>query len=266
MTDPMTMARRLAAAGRLSHAYLITGPAGSGKHDLARALTQALVCTGEDRPCGVCSHCKKAAAGIHPDVTVLCPAEGKRDILVDQVRMLRSDAYVRPNEAPRKVYLIDPASSLNDSAQNSLLKVLEEGPAYAAFLLIAEAAGQLLPTVRSRCEQISLIPPVGEEQAPSGEAVELADLLMAGKESALLAHCVALEKLSREEWMTLLTDTALELEDRARADLSRAGLILPRIEHLKKLRSACDFNVGAGHLAGWLCAGTFNTSGGNYRL
>lgn len=255
MTDPIQTVRRLARRGRLSHAWLLTGPAGSGKHALARTLAQALVCTGEERPCGVCPHCKKAERGIHPDVIAVSPAAGKRDIVVDQVRALRADAYVRPNEARRKVYLIDPASALNDSAQNALLKVLEEGPDYAAFLLIAEAAGQLLPTVRSRCEQLSLLPPVEEGAPPDGEAVTLADLLTAGRESALLAHCVGLEKLSREEWTALLTDTALELERRARTDPARAGDLLPRIDHLKALRAACDFHVGSGHLAGWLCAG-----------
>lgn len=255
MTDAMTTARRLAAGGRLSHAYLITGPSSSGRQALALSLAQALVCSGKERPCGICSHCKKVRDGIHPDVTVVAPAPGKRDILVDQVRALRADAYVRPNEAARKVYLIDPASSLNDSAQNSLLKVLEEGPAYAAFLLLAEAAGQLLPTVRSRCEQISLVPAPEEDQAPGEEAVKLADLMLSGRESALLAHCVWLEKLSREEWTDLLSGTILVLEERAKADLSMAAQILPRIEHLKKLRSACGFNVGAGHLGGWLCAG-----------
>lgn len=255
MTDPIQTVRLLARRGRLSHAWLLTGPAGAGKHALAGALAQALVCTGEERPCGVCPHCKKVEQGIHPDVITLSPAEGKRDIVVDQVRALRADAYVRPNEAQRKVYLIDPASALNDNAQNALLKVLEEGPPYAAFLLIAEAAGQLLPTVRSRCEQLSLIPSVEESTPPSQEAVTLADLMTGGTEGALLAHCVGLEKLNREEWTALLTDTMLELERRARTEPALAGELLPKIDHLKTLRTACDFNVGAGHLAGWLCAG-----------
>lgn len=253
-TDPIQTIRHLTRRGRLSHAWLLTGPEGAGKQALARALAQAMVCTGGEPPCGVCPHCRKVEQGIHPDVTVLTQAEGKRDILVDQVRSLRADAYVRPNEAARKVYLIDPAEALNDSAQNTLLKVLEEGPAYASFLLLAQAAGQLLPTVRSRCEQLS-VPPLSEEVPPSQEAVTLADLLTAGGESQLLAHCVELEKLSREEWSTLLTETILELERRARTDLVQAGRILPQIEHLKTLRTACEFNVGGGHLAGWLCAG-----------
>ena len=258
MVDPIDTVRRLAAGDRLSHAYLISGPAGSGKHALTAALAAALVCQGEDRPCGRCIHCKKADAGIHPDVITVAPAEGKKDILVEQVRGLRTDAYIRPNEAKRKVYIIDPASALNPSAQNALLKVLEDGPPYAAFLLLSETAGQLLPTVRSRCEQIALVPAVDEE-LPAGEgALALADLLIQGRESALMAYCVSLEKLSRDEWSALLTETILELERRIRADLNLSRQILPKIELLKTLRGAAEFNTGVGHLAGWLCAGAFS--------
>ena len=84
-------------------------------------------------------------------------AEGK-PISVDQVRSLRSDAHIRPNEAERKIYLLERADRMNQSAQNAMLKLLEEGPAYAAFLLLAENGGSLLPTIRSRCESMSLIP------------------------------------------------------------------------------------------------------------
>lgn len=255
--DAAAAVRRMAAGGKLSHAYLITGPAGAGKREMALALASALVCQGESAPCGRCVHCKKVAAGIHPDVITVAPAEGKRDILVEQVRALRSDVYIRPNEAGRKVYLIDPASALNPSAQNGLLKVLEEGPAYAAFLLLAEAAGDLLPTVRSRCEQIALLPPVEEERPLSEGANALAELLANGTEAALLAHCVGLEKCSRDELLTLLEETIQALERRIKADLTLANRLLPSIDRLKTLRAAGDFNVGTGHLAGWLCAGTF---------
>lgn len=124
----------------LSHAYLISGPAGSGKHTLARLMAAAMVCTGEgERPCGVCSACKKALQGIHPDI--ITAGEGDKPISVGQARLLRSDAYIRPNEAPRKVYILPNAQEMNPSAQNALLKLLEEGPVYAAFLLLAENSG-----------------------------------------------------------------------------------------------------------------------------
>jgi len=148
----------------LSHAYLISGPMGSGRHTLARIIAAALVCTAPagKRPCGNCGQCKKVLAGIHPDVTVVA-GEKERPINVDQIRALRTDAHIRPNEGARKVYLLEGADQMNASSQNAMLKLLEEGPQYAAFLLLCDNAGGLLQTVRSRCEELSLAPvPLGE--------------------------------------------------------------------------------------------------------
>lgn len=147
----------------LSHAYLLCGPAGSGKRTLAGLLSAALVCSagGEGIPCGRCSGCKKALAGIHPDISPV--GEDGKDITVAQVRALRSDAYIKPNEAARKVYVLHRAQSMNQSAQNAMLKLLEEGPPYAAFLLLADNPAALLPTVRSRCETLTLTPVTPQE-------------------------------------------------------------------------------------------------------
>lgn len=153
------LSRRTEGRG-LSHAYILAGPAGSGRHTLARLISQTYVCTApqKERPCGRCPQCRKAAEGIHPDVIrITGPAEGK-PITVDQIRTLRTDAHIRPNEAQRKVYLLELADQMNQSCQNAMLKLLEEGPAYAAFLLVAENAGGLLQTVRSRCEVLELAP------------------------------------------------------------------------------------------------------------
>ena len=107
-------------------------------------------------PCLSCAGCRKAEGGIHPDI-VRVGDDGK-DISVAQVRALRADAYIRPNEAERKVYILENAQTMNASAQNAMLKLLEEGPAYAAFLLLTDNAAALLPTVRSRCEYLPLSP------------------------------------------------------------------------------------------------------------
>jgi len=143
----------------LGHAYIISGPVGSGRHTLAGLLCRAMVCTGEEsgRPCGRCAPCRKAAGGIHPDVITVAGPDGK-PISVDQVRQLRTDAHIRPNEAQRKIYLLERADRMNQSAQNAMLKLLEEGPAYAVFLLLAENSGGLLETIRSRCETLTLTP------------------------------------------------------------------------------------------------------------
>lgn len=151
-------------AGRgLSHAYIISGPKGSGRHTLANVMAASLVCqkTG-DRPCGCCGPCKKAASGIHPDIITVSGPEGKT-VSVDQVRSLRTDAHIRPNEAQRKIYLLERADHMNQSAQNAMLKLLEEGPAYAVFFLLAENGGGLLETIRSRCENIALHPLTSSE-------------------------------------------------------------------------------------------------------
>ena len=143
----------------LGHAYILSGPSGSGKHTLGRLLSSAMVCQeeGNRRPCGSCPPCRKAAGGIHPDIITISGPDGK-PISVDQVRQLRSDAHIRPNEAQRKVYLLERADRMNQSAQNAMLKLLEEGPAYAVFLLLAENGGGLLSTIRSRCETLNLLP------------------------------------------------------------------------------------------------------------
>jgi DNA polymerase-3 subunit delta' len=141
----------------LSHAYILSGPAGSGRHTAAHWIAKAMVCSApeDQRPCGCCSDCRKAAEGIHPDVIWV---QDGSDVKVEEARDLRSDAYVRPNEANRKVYLFENAGALSEKVQNVLLKLVEEGPEYAAFLFLTEHAGQLLITIRSRCEELKLTP------------------------------------------------------------------------------------------------------------
>lgn len=250
----------------LSHAYLICGGNAAGRREYARRLSAAYVCTGQTVPCGHCRHCKKAAADIHPDIITLTPAEGKREIVAEQARALRSDVYIRPNEAERKVYLIDPADSMNDTAQNALLKVLEDGPPYAAFLLLCAQPGQLLSTIRSRCETLTL-PPADETVNPalSETAGQLAALLMDADEPTLCAFLCGLErdKIKTKDLQELFTLT----QDALRPYLStrpRQAAALLRL--LRRCTDACAFNVGAGHLLGLLCVGrefdTTHTTGG----
>ena len=153
--------QRLSAAfrqDRLSHSFLITGPKGSGRHTLALILAAAMQCTaGDSRPCGECRQCRKVLSGVHPDVITVDDAEHK-GVAVSVVREARDDLYIKPNEGRRKIYLFPRAKDLNLSGQNALLKVMEEPPEYGAYLLLAENPAQLLPTVRSRCVELTLTP------------------------------------------------------------------------------------------------------------
>lgn len=242
--------------GILSHAYLVTGGGEESRRRFAGELARAYVCRQGPPACGTCRDCVKARMGNHPDIMALSPAEGKKEITVDQARALRADAYIRPNEAARKVYLIDPADALNPAAQNVLLKVVEEGPSYAAFVLSAAQPGAVLETLRSRCEAITLPP---EEEVPDPaqweKAEKLAALLLEKDEWALAEFLVGLEngKPKGGEVLDLFALAERALAPELARQPSRAAPALARLRAFRALR---PYNVGAGHLLGMLAAGT----------
>lgn len=139
--------------GHISHFYLISGPKGSGKHTLAKLLASAILCQGEDKPCGVCGPCRKIANGNHPDFITVEDPEHK-NVAVKIVREIREDAFIRPNESANKIYLFP--QELGIEGQNALLKILEEPPRHGIFILLADNPEKLLTTVRSRCTELKL--------------------------------------------------------------------------------------------------------------
>lgn len=154
------MKKRLSASlheGKTSHCYLICGPEGSGKHTLASLLAQGLQCEGSNVPCGVCNACRKVQNGIHPDVIIVDDPE-KKSVQVELSRQVQADAYVRPNEGKKKIYLIPRAQLMTTEAQNALLKLIEEPPHYAVFLFLTTNVDALLPTVRSRSAELRMEP------------------------------------------------------------------------------------------------------------
>lgn len=151
--------------GRLHHALLISGPQGIGKRRLAQLVTRALVCTSDGvLPCGSCRSCQLMCAGSHPDSLQVVPEEPGRQIRIAQVREELIEFVARtPSIAPRKAVLIDPAEAMNTATANCLLKSLEEPAAGTFLVLVSDAPVRLLPTVRSRCEQLRLQPPPWQE-------------------------------------------------------------------------------------------------------
>ena len=141
--------------GRLSHFYLISGPAGSGKRTLARLLAAAILCRGGEKPCLSCPACRKVMADTHPDFITIDDPE-KKTVPVELIRQARADIYVQPNEADKKIYLFPRGQDMGIPGQNALLKVLEEPPAYGVFLVLTDNPEKLLPTIRSRCVELSL--------------------------------------------------------------------------------------------------------------
>ena len=241
----------------LSHAYLITGGGGDSRGAFAGRLAAAYLCEGDTPPCGRCRACRKVGKGSHPDLSRTAPPPDKAEITVEQIRALRADAYVRPNEGRRKVYVIDPADAMNPAAQNALLKVLEEGPAYAAFLLVSDRPGKLLDTVRSRCELLSL---PREDALPGPELLEraetLAGLLLAGDELACAQALVELElsKPKAEELSALLLETERAVSRRLAREPRRGARVLLA---LKTAREKAVYRPGTGHTLGQIITRIF---------
>ncbi len=149
------------AGGRLSHAYLFTGPAQVGKTTLARAFAQAILCekqTGE--PCShsetPCRTCQRIVQGRYPDLQII--AAEKNTIQIEQVRVLRSDAALSPLEGQYKVFIIREIERATPPAANALLKTLEEPPPCVILLLTSHRRDLVLPTVLSRCQIVGLRP------------------------------------------------------------------------------------------------------------
>ncbi len=139
--------------GNGSHAYIIEGERGIGKYSLALALACTYFCASM-QPCFECAACKKILSGNHPDVHIVFPEKGV--IKVEQIREILSGVYETPYEGNVKIYIIKEFNLATQQAQNALLKTLEEPPENVIFILLAENALQLLPTVRSRCKRLKI--------------------------------------------------------------------------------------------------------------
>ncbi len=145
----------------LPHAIILDGAKGTGKQTLAKIIARSFVCTSEGtsdiKPCGKCPACLKAEHLSHPDIFI---ANGNNtgELTVDAIRNIRADAYIKPNEAPTKVYLLLNCDKMLAPAQNSFLKVLEEPPANVVFIMTVTSANMLLQTVRSRSRLYTLYP------------------------------------------------------------------------------------------------------------
>lgn len=262
--------REVAGRGTLSHALLFSGS--GDRIAAAQYAAAAMECQGGgQKPCGTCPACRKVFSGIHPDV-ITVRDEAHKNLSVDTVRQIRADAYIRPNEGARKVYIFPDCTILTEQNQNVLLKIVEEGPPYAAFLFCAENSSVVLQTLRSRCVELKLHPAVTVEKESSEAGVELCRLLAAGKRGTVTELMVRLEKkrLDRDglaamldQARTLLAaallaqygqspegpDAALIVQLGKRLTKQR---IMGTIELLQTYRGACSYNVGASHVLGAL--------------
>ena len=191
--------------GRLSHAYIVEGKKGSGRHTIVKNIIAAIECEakgaypsqnifGEDiklsLPCGECPSCRKILSDKSPDVSLIGIPDDRVTIGVETSRDLKADMYTAPNELSVKAYVIEDADLMTEEAQNALLLSFEEPPEYVLCFIICESSMNLLETIRSRA-------PVLRTELLSSDKIE--DYILRNYPAA---H--AMRRENPEEWNTLL--------------------------------------------------------------
>ena len=149
--------RQAVASGRAAHAYLFTGPRGTGKTSTARILAKALNCpkVKQGEPCGRCDVCRAIERGSFLDLIEIDAASNRG---IDEIRELRSTVAIAPTGGRRKVYLVDEVHILTKEAWGALLKTLEEPPAFVTFVLATTEPSKVPATIGSRCQRFDFRP------------------------------------------------------------------------------------------------------------
>ncbi len=241
------------------HAYIVASPSGEERREDVRQLSAALLCqAGGKRPCGLCRDCRKSLSGIHPDIITTRrdiddKGREKRDISVGQVRAIVADAQVMPNEAARKVYVFEDADKMNTAAQNAILKLLEEPPGAAAFILSCSNPALLLKTVRSRCALHRKNTDAETDEAALADSAALLRVIESGSRAKLLRWCSENESLDSRGLETVLGSCRVLLADILRGE-GKHKFTQRQCLELDKLFSKCTsylrLNTSVKHVLG----------------
>lgn len=151
------------AASAMTHAWLFTGPPGSGRSLAAKVLAAALECTGDIPGCGECAECKAVMGNNHPDITWV--STDLVTIKAEEVRQYVAQSYVAPTSGTYRVFIVEDADRMLARTSNVLLKAIEEPAPRTVWILCTVAAADVLPTIRSRTRHINLVTPSAESVA-----------------------------------------------------------------------------------------------------
>ena len=194
---------------KIPHAFLLNGIEGIGKRQFAETLVSLLLCEraireGESFACGTCKQCRLIASETHPDYKYITPEEGSSVLKVDAIRSMVDFFAQSSMQGGKKLAVLEPAESLNHNAANALLKTLEEPSGDSVIILVSHSSGQLLPTIRSRCQVIDFSLP---DRASAREWFE----------KAVTSEGLSLSSGDIESLMALAADAPLRAFDFARS-------------------------------------------------
>lgn len=228
-----------ASSGAMTHAWLVTGPPGSGRSVMARAFAAALQCGEPDPGCGQCRACRTAMAGSHPDVQLV--ATEAVALRVDLVRDLVRQAALRPAEGRWQVMVVEDADRLTEEAADALLLSVEEPPPRTVWVLCAPAVEDIPPTIRSRCRVVTLRTPPVDDVAAFLVAEGIDPAMAAFAARAAQGHIGRARALATDEQARLRRGEVLRLPTRLGDVASALGAAAALLEAAEADASAhCD--------------------------
>lgn len=239
--------------GRLPHALIIESEQEDKAAQLALFLSMAAVCDNAERPCGVCKNCLNAQKKNHPDVQYLQLEPKKKQYTVDQMRALIADAYILPNEANAKVYVLEKCDDrFSTLAQNTFLKLSEEPPQNVFFILLCKSAHRLLTTILSRFTVIRIKGSASFDDNALAAAKSIAEGIVDAREYLLLKALLCLQ--NKEQAGDILAAVKQSLRDAlvilsggdAIGDRETAQKLASRLTRKKLLQmmELCDAMLG----------------------
>ena len=229
-------------SGRIAHTYLLSGPEGEEKSELALGFARALNCEkGKIFEDCECLSCRKIKNRNHPDVHRSGEDEKARSIKIEAVRAILHEASLKPFEGRWKVFILEGAERLTPEASNALLKTLEEPPAHSVFLLLVENKAHLLETIQSRAFEVRLLG--GAEKDPKEN--EMIQLLEKRGWDAFFESC---QTIPRPELQETLESLMLHLRNECAAlwekDPESSEKYLKAIDSVYETRESLQANVG----------------------
>lgn len=210
---------------RIGHAYMFDGEHGTGKEETALFFAKLLLCLKpqENVPCETCSSCRRITSHNHPNVTILRP-DGQ-SIKKEQMDELITEMTKKGYETGRKIYIISRADRMNNSSANTLLKYLEEPDGDVTAILLTDSYQSMLPTIRSRCQRISFLPP-SREMMVSGLVEKGITASMAATVTTVTADIDEAFQLAEDEAFALMRKTVLKLVEASDRNVHEALMFI----------------------------------------
>ena len=242
---------------KIPHALIFECESLEMVYDYTFKLISGLFCkSGPSKPCGKCEACIKVFKKIHPDIKTVSPLKGSQFIGINQIREIRRDAYIIPNEQDYKIYVVTPANLLTVEAQNAFIKILESPPRNIIFILIAESTGLLLPTVLSRCEIFKIFTQENNELNSVEFARNIAKLSVSGNKIEMfkiVSSLVSEDRLFIKDVIINISKSLIKFTKQNK-DLKLISTTINKIQHLSEVIKFIDENINLNLIISYLSA------------